>query len=207
MRHRKRHTKFSMRRSQRIATLRNMVRSLIEHERIETIKARAKEVRRLAESVITLTKDDTVASRRHAFSVLGDRDMVMKLFKETGPLFKSRTSGFTRIIPIGFRKGDGADMVILELTEKTVVVKKEHKKKIKKAEEAEPSKAKGHEKDEPAREHKPEDAAEHKPVPKSKPSVAEEKKHEKAKSEDKKAADHRGFMKNIRGIFRKRGDR
>lgn len=210
MRHRKRHSKFSMRTSQRVATLRNMVRSLLQYQKIETIKARAKEARRLAERVISLTKDDTVASRRLAYSVLGERDLVVKLFKEIGPLFKDRTSGFTRIIPIGFRRGDGADMVILELTEKTIVAKKEHKKKSKKAVEGQGPKAKDQ-----AEEKRPEDKKEEakkeelktKEIPKSKPTLAEEKRHEKAKSEDRKAADHRGFMKNLRGLFRKRGDR
>jgi len=206
MRHRKRRTKFNMRTSQRKATLRNMVRSLLEHQKIETIKARAKEARRLAESVITLTKYDTVASRRKAFSVLGERDLVMKLFKEIGPLFKSRTSGFTRIIPLGYRRGDGADIVILELTEKTIVEKKELKKKAKKADEAKPEDEKMAKADAKKEETKT-DESKIKDAPKSKPTMADEKRHERAKSEDRKAADHRGFMKNVRGLFRKRGDR
>lgn len=123
MRHRKKRSKLSMMTAHRKATLRNMARSLLKFQRIETIRARAKEVRRLVEHLITLGKTDTVTSRRHAYSILSDRDLVFKLFKEVSPLFKSRTSGYTRIIPMGFRRGDGADMCILELTEKKIIEK------------------------------------------------------------------------------------
>lgn len=207
--------------ARRDATLKNMVKSLIEHEQIETILARAKEARRVAEPLITLSKTDTVDSRRRAYMVLGDRDAVGRLFKEIAPLFKNRTSGFTRIIPTGFRRGDGASMAILELTEKTVVVKTPKKKKEKaqtvepktdtrKAEAAPAADEKKRtaaavKAEEPAKEHK---AEEHKPkAHKAKMTQADEKRAEKAKSEDMKASENRGFMKNIRGLFRKRGDR
>ena len=203
MRNRKRHSKFSMRTSQRKATLRNMVRSLIKYQKIETIHRRAKEARRLAEHLITAAKEGTIASRRMAYSILGDRDLVMKLFKETVPLFKNRNSGYTRIIQLGFRRGDGAEMAILELTEKNVVEKLAKKKKEKKPEAKKPETAEAGE--EPKKEKKEEPKA--KTIPKSKPTLAEEKRSEKAKVEDKKAADKRGFMKNLRGMFRKRGDR
>ena len=120
-----------MRTSQRKATMKNMVRSLLKYQRIEMILARAKEVRRLAEKLITLAKSDTVFARRRAYSVLGDRDLVMKLFKETVPLFKDRASGYTRIIHLGFRRGDGAELCFLELTEKKMVEKLPKKKKAK----------------------------------------------------------------------------
>ena len=204
MRHRKRRSRLSMMTARRNATMINMVKSLFKHQRIETIHARAKEARRLAESLITLSREDTVTARRRAYSILGDRDLVGKLFKEIAPLFKTRTSGYTRIIPLGFRRGDGASLAILELTEKKVIVKAPKKKKEKAKEETRPE-AKA------AKEASPEAAKKEdqkiKQPSKSKPTFEEEKKHEKAKSEDRKAADHKGFMKNLRGLFRKRGDR
>jgi len=199
--------------ARRKATLINMTKSLFEHERIETIGARAKEIRRVAEPLITLSKTDTVTARRRAYAVLGDRDVVGRLFKEIAPLFKNRTSGYTRIIPIGFRRGDGASMAILELTEKTVVAKLPKKKKdakeasapdVKDAKEAAPeTPKKAAEEKKEARKEEPKI----KHIPKSKQMPDEGRKHEKAKSEDKKAADNKGFMKNLRGLFRKRGDR
>jgi len=192
-----------------------MVKSLFEHERIECILARAKEARRVAEPLITLSKTDTVAARRRAYALLGDRDIVGRLFKEIAPLFKNRTSGYTRIIPLGFRRGDGASMSILELTEKTKVEKLPKKKKEKAAAE-EPKQAPQAtgEAKKPAQASKTETKKESKKeepkakaVSKAKPSLAEEKRSEKAKTEDKKITDNRGFMKNIRGLFHKRGDR
>jgi large subunit ribosomal protein L17 len=200
MRHRKRRTRLSMMGARRNATLKNMVKSLLIHQRITTILARAKEAKRVIEPLITLSKTDSVAARQRAFAILTDRDLVSKLFKEITPLFKDRTSGFTRIIPIGFRRGDGATMAILELTEKTVVEKLPKKKKKEKAKvetpETETKKA-------------PEEKKEvNKEEPKNhKPTLQEEKMHEKGKSEERKMADNKGFMKNIRGLFRKRGDR
>ncbi len=189
--------------ARRNATMINMVKSLFKHQRIETIHARAKEARRLAESLITLSREDTVAARRRAYSILGDRDLVGKLFKEITPLFKARTSGYTRIIPLGFRRGDGASLAILELTEKKVIVKAPKKKK-EKAKEAAPEAAK---KTADEKKEAKKDESKIKHIPKSKPTFEEEKRHEKAKSEDKKASEQKGFMKNLRGLFRKRGDR
>ena len=214
MRHRKRHSKLSMKPTRRKATLRNMVASLIKHQRIETTLARAKEARRLAEKVISLAKTDTVNARRTAYSVLADRDLIMKLFKETAPLFKNKNSGFTRIIQTGFRRGDGASLAILELTEKKIIEKLPKKKKEKaKAEETTSDKHVRAEGEEEVRKHKEEPKKEArkeetklKTISKAKPTVAEEKSREKARSEDKKVADKRGFMKNLRGLFRKRGD-
>jgi archaellum component FlaD/FlaE len=136
----------------------------------------------------------------------------MRLFKEIAPLFSKRTSGYTRIIPLGFRRGDGADMVILELTERKIVEKLPKKKK-EKAKVEEPkddsiAEAKGDKAAETK--HKEETKKEDsraKPISKAKPTLIEEKRAEKAKSEDKKIANNPGFMKNLRGIFRKRGDR
>jgi len=189
----------------RKAMLRTMVMNLLKYQRIEMTLARAKEVRRLAEHVITLAKKNTVDSRRRVYAVIADRDLVKKLFTEIVPLFKSRTSGFTRIIHTGFRRGDGADMAILELTERKTVEKTASKKakrdKAAKAGDAalkhSPKQAEGADSGETG--------GKSKAAPKAK-THDDEKRAEKAKSEDKKAADNRGLMKNIRGLFRKRGD-
>jgi ribosomal protein L17 len=213
MRHHKGNKKLGMMTSHRKAFMRNMARNMLKHERMETTKGRAKESRKLIERLITLTKTDTVFSRRRAYDILQDRDLVMRLFKEIGPLFSKRTSGFTRIIPIGFRRGDGADMVILELTERKIIDKLPKKKKAKaKPEEVKAEDVAAEEKVDKAVEvkHKEDVKKEElraKPISKSKPTLAEEKRTERAKSEDKKIANNPGFMKNIRGLFRKRGDR
>ena len=210
MRHRKRRTRLSMMGARRDATLKNMVKSLFTHQKITTTLARAKQAKRVAEPLITLSKTDSVAARQKAFAVLTDRDLVSKLFKEISPLFKARSSGYTRIIPIGFRRGDGATMAILEFTDKTVVEKLPKKKKEKAKietpkDETEAVKESAAEVPEKAQEEKKEikkeEPRKHKPTPR------EEKMHEKAKSEEKKITDNKGFMKNIRGLFRKRGDR
>lgn len=192
--------------ARRNATMINMVKSLFEHQRITTIHARAKEARRLAEKLITMSKSDTVASRRRAYSILNDRDLVGKLFKEIAPLFKTRTSGFTRIIPIGFRRGDGASLAILELTEMKLSPK-EAKKKKEKAKAAPAKPEAGKETPKAGAEEPKKDESPIKHISKSKPTLAEEKHKEKAKAEEKKMSGQKGFMKNIRGLFRKRGDR
>ncbi|MDP3791091.1 MAG: 50S ribosomal protein L17 [Candidatus Omnitrophota bacterium] len=211
MRHHKGNRKLGMQTSHRKAFMRNMARNIIKFEKIETTSRRAKEARRVVEKLITLSKTDTVFSRRRAYDVLADRDLVMKLFKDLAPLFSKRSSGFTRIIPLGFRRGDGAQMVILELTERKIIEKLPKKKKEKAKVEAPKAKEVVEEKieKEHAAKHKEEMKEEQKSraVPKSKPTFAEEKRTEKAKSEDKKAASHPNFMKNLRGLFRKRGDR
>mgnify|MGYP003393977850 CR=1 FL=1 len=212
MRHHKGNAKLGMMTSHRKAFMRNMAKNLLKHERIETTKARAKEARKLVERLITLSKTDSVFSRRRAYDVLSDRDLVMKLFKDIAPLFSKRTGGYTRIIPLGFRRGDGADMVILELTERKIVEKLPKKKKEKaKPEEPKAEGAAGVKGDKAAEaKHKEEIKKEElkaKPISKAKPTLAEEKRAEKAKSEDKKIANNPSFMKNLRGLFRKRGDR
>ena len=207
MRHRKRRNKLSMMTAHRNAMLRNMAKNLLKFQRVETTVARAKEARRLVEHLITLSKTDTVASRRRAYDILTDRDLVYKLFKETSQLFKSRSSGYTRIIPSGFRRGDGASLCVFELTEKKIVEKLPKKKKEKAKVEGQGSGGKGQ--GEEKKEAKKETHAQEpkiKTIPKSKPTLQEEKRTEKAKSEDKKASQQRGFMKNLRGLFRKRGD-
>ena len=105
--------------SQRKALKRNMVTSLFRYERIETTKAKALEVRKMAEKMITRAKVDNVHNRRVIASDIYDEAIVAKLFKEIAPMFTERKGGYTRILTTGNRLGDAAEMVILELVEKT----------------------------------------------------------------------------------------
>ena len=102
----------------RLAMLRNMMNSLIEHEAIKTTLPKAKELRRVIEPIITLAKEPTVANRRLAFNRLRDRDSVVKLFNELGPRYKARPGGYTRILKMGFRVGDNAPMAFVELVDR-----------------------------------------------------------------------------------------
>jgi large subunit ribosomal protein L17 len=125
--------------SQRKALKRNMVTSLFRYERIETTKAKALEVRKLAEKMITRAKVDSVHNRRMIARDIKDEAVLAKLFTEIAPLFIERKGGYTRILKTGNRLGDAAEMVILELVEKT---EKKSKKADKKADKkAAPKKA------------------------------------------------------------------
>ncbi|MDO9399915.1 MAG: 50S ribosomal protein L17 [Polaromonas sp.] len=104
--------------SHRLAMLRNMMNSLIQHEVIKTTLPKAKELRRVVEPMITLAKDPSVANKRLAFDRLRDRDMVVKLFAELGPRYKARPGGYTRILKMGFRVGDNAPMALVELVDR-----------------------------------------------------------------------------------------
>ena len=104
--------------SHRKAMFRNMTTSLFRHEGIRTTLAKAKELRRTAEPLITLAKMDSVAKRRLAFSRLRDRDIVGKLFNELAPRYESRPGGYLRILKCGFRPGDSAPMAIVELVDR-----------------------------------------------------------------------------------------
>ena len=117
MRHRHGLRKLNRTSSHRLAMFRNMSVSLIEHEAIKTTLPKAKELRRVIEPLITLAKNPTVANRRLAFARLRDRDAVTKLFDVLGPRFQERNGGYTRILKMGFRQGDAADVVILELVD------------------------------------------------------------------------------------------
>ncbi len=107
--------------SHRLAMLRNMMNSLIEHEVIKTTVPKAKELRRVVEPMITLAKEATVANRRLAFDRLRSRESVVKLFDELGPRFKARPGGYTRILKMGFRVGDNAPMALVELVDRPEV--------------------------------------------------------------------------------------
>ena len=119
MRHAKSGNRLSRNKSLRKATLRDMARATLVQERICTTSAKAKEARKLIDKLITLGKKDTLATRRRAFAILCDHKLVSQLFSQTAPRFKSRTGGYTRIIPYAQRAGDNAALVFLELTEKS----------------------------------------------------------------------------------------
>ena len=108
--------------SHRLAMLRNMANSLIEHEAIKTTLPKAKELRRVVEPLITLAKEPTLANKRLAFDRLRNRDNVVKLFDVLGPRFQTRPGGYTRILKMGFRVGDNAPMAFVELVERSEVV-------------------------------------------------------------------------------------
>ena len=118
MRHRESGRKLNRNSSHRRAMFRNMAVSLIEHEVIKTTLPKAKELRRVAEPLITMAKTDNVAKRRLAFSRLRDRNIVTKLFNELGPRYKERPGGYLRILKCGFRTGDKAAMAIVELVDR-----------------------------------------------------------------------------------------
>jgi large subunit ribosomal protein L17 len=118
MRHQKSGRKFNRDSSHRQAMFRNMAASLIKHELIRTTLPKAKELRRVAEPLITLAKTDGVANRRLAFARLRDKQAVGKLFVELGPRFVSRPGGYLRILKCGFRSGDNAPMAYVELMDR-----------------------------------------------------------------------------------------
>jgi len=120
MRHRHGLRKLNRTSSHRLAMLRNMTVSLLKHESIRTTLPKAKELRRLAEPIITLGKSATLANKRLAFDRLRDRDMVVKLFDELGPRYKARNGGYLRILKFGFRQGDNAPMALVELVDRPV---------------------------------------------------------------------------------------
>ena len=169
------------------ATVKSLVRNLLTRQSIKTTQARAKAARGLAEHLITLGKENSLAAKRQAYKFLGDHRLVNLLFSDIAVRFGSRIGGYTRVIPFGRRRGDDASLVIFELTEK-----KEIKKPVKKA-----KKEKGHI-------HEGQEAHPHEEIkekPKTSTAVEEREKHiEKEKPSSK------GFLKGIRGIFKKERD-
>ena len=118
MRHRKSGRQLNRNSSHRKAMFKNMAVSLIEHEVIKTTVPKAKELKRVAEPLITLAKSDSVANRRLAFARTGSKAAVGKLFAELGPRYENRPGGYTRILKCGFRSGDAAPMAFVELVDR-----------------------------------------------------------------------------------------
>jgi large subunit ribosomal protein L17 len=137
MRHRNAGRKLGRKTPHRIMMFRNMVTSLLDKERIRTTLPRAKEARRIAERMITLGKRESLHARRQALAFVKDPEVVSKLFKTLAPRFAERPGGYTRIVRLGFRQGDGAQMAILELIGSGYKARKPEEKKSKKAKKAE----------------------------------------------------------------------
>jgi len=183
MRHRKNTIKFGRQRSHYKATLRGMVSGLIINKSISTTKVRAKETSKIADRLVTMGKKNTVANQRRAYAILRDRDLVSILFNEIAPLFNERNGGYTRVMLTTKRRGDNAQMAILEFVEKPKKEslppkKKEEKKKVK----AEPQQP------EPKPKAKVEKKVESKIEKKEKPEVVKPEEEEivKKKEEPKK---------------------
>jgi large subunit ribosomal protein L17 len=178
MRHALAHRKLGRNPGHRKALLRNMMNALVRSERIETTVAKAKEVRRLADRLITLGKKDTTHARRRAFSLLSDKENTEKIFSGLAARFAGRAGGYTRIVRTGYRAGDGSELAILEYLpaeEKKAKAKKEKKKKA--------AAAKGKPSEGTAKKRKPARAAK-KPIGKRPP--ASQSKKEGAEGEKKK---------------------
>ena len=117
MRHRSAHRKLGRKTEHRISLLRNLAASLISHGRIRTTEAKAKELRPFVEKLVTLGKRDSLHARRHALSILPRREVVTKLFSDVSPRFSERPGGYTRILKLAHRQGDGASMAFIEFVD------------------------------------------------------------------------------------------
>jgi large subunit ribosomal protein L17 len=128
MKHKVGYNRLSRKAGHRKAMLRNMAISLFQFERIKTTKAKAKEVRRCAEKMITRAKTDSVHNRRIIARDIHDKAVLSKLFVEIAPRYTSRPGGYTRIVKLGSRQGDGAAMVLLELVDRVIKERKRREK-------------------------------------------------------------------------------
>lgn len=205
MRHRKNNIRMGRKSAHRKATLKSLACALFTRESIRTTKTKAKEAKAFTDKLITIAKDNTPQSKRHIFSLLRDKDLIDILFNEIAPRFKARSSGYSRVIPLYPRRGDGSPMAILELVEKKPKVepkktKKEDKPKLLKK-TAKPAKAKEEPKKAVKPEPRPEPKVEHKAAPEPKVDIKEEIRKEKAKGEQEKIK-KKGLFGNIRKFFR-----
>lgn len=137
MKHRIGYNRLGRKTSHRRSLHRNMTTSLFRYERIKTTKAKALAIRRTAEKMITRAKVDSVHNRRTIAKDINDKEIVAKLFSDIGPRYNSRPGGYTRILKLGYRKGDAAEMVLLELVEQDLPEKKKTSKKAKAEKETE----------------------------------------------------------------------
>lgn len=131
MRHRVKGRKLKRTSEHRLATLRNLATSLLKHKKIKTTVAKAKELRTFIEPIITKAKVDSVAARRYVAADIKDKSVVKELFKEIIPKIGDRPGGYTRIVKLGQRKGDGAEMAIIELVDYSGITKPKREKKTK----------------------------------------------------------------------------
>ncbi len=133
MRHRKLRRKLNRTTEHRLAMLRNLASSLIEHEKVRTTEPKAKAVKPLVEKMITLGKNGSLAARRRAFASLGQKQAVHKLFTVYNERFSERNGGYTRIVKDGVRAGDGAPMAIIEFVDREIIIETEEQKEAKKS--------------------------------------------------------------------------
>lgn len=183
MRHNRRTRRLGRTWSERKALLKGLVTNLLHYQAIRTTLPKAKEAKRLADRVITLGKEDTLHARRQVFSYLQDHALTSRVFKEIAPRFKERHGGYTRVLHLPERrKGDGAELALLELTEK--VMKPAAPSKIKEKKEERPAPHEGHAHAAPPSE-KPE-------TPPKRPEVKKEK-------------EKKGFFRNLSRFFRNKG--
>ncbi|MBL7081626.1 MAG: 50S ribosomal protein L17 [Candidatus Omnitrophica bacterium] len=142
MRHRKKRYRLNKFSSYRRHSIISLTKSLLLHESIRTTKTKAKATQPFFERLITLGKEATIAARRRAFSILNDHKLVKFLFNDISPRFINRQGGYTRILPLGDRRGDGAKLVLFELTERRIIKEKRPKKEkaIQPAQKIEPKK-------------------------------------------------------------------
>ena len=183
MRHRRLTHRFGRNPKERTAMLENMVSSLLTNQQITTTLKKAKEAKKLADRVITLGKEDSLHSRRQVFSYLQNHALTSKLFKDVAPRFKTRNGGYTRILQLDRRKGDGAQLALLELTEKEIIVREPKAK--------------------PKKEAKPKGGAHDHEHPHEKPAKPEKEAH--AKPESRKEKGKPGFFNNLSRFFRNKG--
>jgi large subunit ribosomal protein L17 len=194
MRHRKAKSLNNRFTSWKNATLASMARAVILQQSIRTTKIKAASAQPLIEKLVTLAKSDTLFAKRQAFAILGDHRLVAHLFKEIGPRFASRAGGYTRMLNLGQRRGDGSDLVILELTEIKKQVFKKHKK-------AKDEKSQDQEHGHPASDAAPsEEPHEEEKKPAAAPSTPKESRSPIQKKPTKK------FFGGLRGIFKKERD-
>ena len=198
MRHNRQTHRFGRNPKERKAMLENMVSSLLIHQQITTTLQKAKQAQRLADRVISLGKKDSLASRRQVFSYLQDHTLTSRLFKEVAPRFKSRNGGYTRILHLQRRKGDGAELALLELTEKEIILKAVKAKGKKDQKDDKHKHEHGHDHEGHEHHHK---ALEVKAEPKTK--ITDKETHQKP--DLKKGPAKSGFFKNISKFFRNKG--
>ncbi|MCB0331068.1 MAG: 50S ribosomal protein L17 [Bdellovibrionales bacterium] len=136
MRHAKAFRKFGRTAAHRKAMFRNLATSLLKNERVETTLAKAKDLRRVSEKLITLAKVDTLHNRRQAYAYIPEKAVVHKLFAEVGPKFEKRPGGYTRVLKTARRAGDAAEMAIIELVQEEYKPKAKKKARTKKADES-----------------------------------------------------------------------
>ncbi|OGW81815.1 MAG: 50S ribosomal protein L17 [Omnitrophica bacterium RIFCSPHIGHO2_02_FULL_51_18] len=195
MRHHRQTQRLGRNKAERTAMIENMVGSLLIYQQIKTTLEKAKVARRLADRIITLGKNDTLSSRRQVFSYLQNHQLTSRLFKEVAPRFKNRNGGYTRILHLDRRKGDGAQLALLELTEKEIKLKEPKKTKKKDQKSAvKPAHEHKHAKEDEAKESEPKARG-----------AAEKEAHFRRAEEAPKPKPKMGFFKNLGRFFRNKG--